>query len=93
MCLAGIRGFQEEGSVRNDEFAGHTRSVITDENISQIHDDNESPHVAKTVQGFCLAQHMQLLQAYSPDILPIEHMWDLVGWRLARDPCLTALKD
>ncbi|GFV23410.1 transposable element Tcb2 transposase [Trichonephila clavipes] len=34
------------------------------------------------------AQHMQLLpwSAYSPDISPIEHVWDLVGRLLARDP-------
>ncbi|GFY31686.1 transposable element Tcb1 transposase [Trichonephila clavipes] len=24
--------------------------------------------------------------AYSPDMSPIEHVWDLVGRRLARDP-------
>ncbi|GFV70352.1 hypothetical protein TNCV_4797711 [Trichonephila clavipes] len=31
---------------------------------------------------------MQLLpwSGYSPDMLPIEHVWDLVGRRLARDP-------
>ncbi|GFU79136.1 transposable element Tcb1 transposase [Trichonephila clavipes] len=30
---------------------------------------------------------------YSPDMSPIEHVWDLVGWRLARDPCPAASKD
>ncbi|GFY05913.1 transposable element Tc1 transposase [Trichonephila clavipes] len=57
--------------------------------------DNTRPHVAKTVRDFCLAQHIQLLPwpAYSPDMSPIEHVWDFVGWRLARDPRPAALKD
>ncbi|GFX17616.1 transposable element Tc1 transposase [Trichonephila clavipes] len=50
--------------------------------------DNARSHVAKTVQDFCLAQHMQLLpwSAYSPYMSLIEHVWDLVGRRLALDP-------
>ncbi|GFV91112.1 transposable element Tcb1 transposase [Trichonephila clavipes] len=38
---------------------------------------------------------MQLLPwpAYSPDMSPIEHVWDLVGRRLARDPRPAASKD
>ncbi|GFW84416.1 transposable element Tcb2 transposase [Trichonephila clavipes] len=49
--------------------------------------DNARPHVAKTVRDFCSAQHMQLLTwtAYSSYMLPIEHVRDLVGRRLARD--------
>ncbi|GFU58772.1 retrovirus-related Pol polyprotein from transposon 17.6 [Trichonephila clavipes] len=41
------------------------------------------------------AQHMQLLPwpAYSSDMSPIEHVWDLVGRRLARDPRPAASKD
>ncbi|GFV37902.1 putative mariner transposase [Trichonephila clavipes] len=37
---------------------------------------------------------MQLLPlpAYSPDVSPIEHVWDLVGRRLALDPCPAASK-
>ncbi|PRD24850.1 UNVERIFIED_CONTAM: hypothetical protein NCL1_42587 [Trichonephila clavipes] len=38
---------------------------------------------------------MQLLPwpAYSPDMSPIEHVWDLVGRRLVRDPRSAASKD
>ncbi|GFX53354.1 transposable element Tcb2 transposase [Trichonephila clavipes] len=45
---------------------------------------NARPHVAKTVRDFCSAQHIPLLPwpAYSPDMLHIEHVWDLVGRRL-----------
>ncbi|GFX77767.1 transposable element Tcb2 transposase [Trichonephila clavipes] len=57
--------------------------------------DNARPHVAKTVQDFCSAQHMQLLPwpAYSPDMSPIEYVWDSVGWHLACDPLSAASKD
>ncbi|GFT34044.1 transposable element Tcb2 transposase [Trichonephila clavipes] len=57
--------------------------------------DNAHPHVAKTIRDFCSAQHMQLLPwpTYLPDMSPIEHVWDLVGWRLARDTRAAASKD
>ncbi|GFW61421.1 transposable element Tcb2 transposase [Trichonephila clavipes] len=51
--------------------------------------------VAKTVRDFCPAQYMQLLPwpVYSPDMSPIEHVWDLVGRCLTRDPLPAASKD
>ncbi|GFU35863.1 transposable element Tcb2 transposase [Trichonephila clavipes] len=57
--------------------------------------DNAHPHVTKTVRDFCSAQDMQLLPwpAYLPDMSPIEHVWNLVGWHLARDPCPAASID
>ncbi|GFX12109.1 transposable element Tcb2 transposase [Trichonephila clavipes] len=57
--------------------------------------DNARPQVAKTVLDFSSSQHMQLLSwpAYSLDMSPIEHLWDLVGRRLARDPLPAASKD
>ncbi|GFW39641.1 transposable element Tcb2 transposase [Trichonephila clavipes] len=57
--------------------------------------DNARPHVANTVRDFCSAQHMLLLPwpAYSPDMSPIEHVWGLVGRRLARHPRPAASKD
>ncbi|GFV88627.1 transposable element Tcb2 transposase [Trichonephila clavipes] len=41
------------------------------------------------------AQLMQLLpwSAYSPDMLLLEHVWDLVGLRIARDSRPAASKD
>ncbi|PRD18896.1 UNVERIFIED_CONTAM: Transposable element Tcb2 transposase [Trichonephila clavipes] len=54
-----------------------------------------SLHVAKIVRDFCSAQHMQFLpwSAYSLDMSDIEHVWDLGGRRLTRDPRPTASKD
>ncbi|GFY04037.1 hypothetical protein TNCV_1198151 [Trichonephila clavipes] len=61
------------------------KAVITNANCKL---DNERQHVAKTVRDFCSTQYMQLLPwpAYSPDMSPFDHVWGLVGWRLARDP-------
>ncbi|GFV49335.1 transposable element Tcb2 transposase [Trichonephila clavipes] len=49
--------------------------------------DNARPHVAKTVKSYLDSQQVQLLPwpAYSPDMSPIEHEWDFVGRRIARD--------
>ncbi|GFV70990.1 transposable element Tcb2 transposase [Trichonephila clavipes] len=60
-----------------------------------IMQDNARLHVPKTVRDFCSAQHMKLLpwSAYSPDMSPIEHVRDLFGRRLARDPRPAASKD
>ncbi|GFV01389.1 transposable element Tcb1 transposase [Trichonephila clavipes] len=57
--------------------------------------DNARLHVAKTVRDFRSTQHMQLLPwpAYLPDMSPIEHVWDLVGRRLARGPLPVTSKD
>ena len=46
--------------------------------------NNARPQVSKTDRDFFSAQHMQLFPwpVYSPDMSPIEHMWDLVGRNL-----------
>ncbi|GFX74909.1 hypothetical protein TNCV_1844811 [Trichonephila clavipes] len=46
-------------------------------------------------KSFSSSQHMQLLPwpGYSPDMSPIEHLWDLVDQRLVRDPRPAASKD
>ncbi|KFM70162.1 Transposable element Tcb1 transposase, partial [Stegodyphus mimosarum] len=50
--------------------------------------DNARPHTARIVKSFFAAQQVQLLPwpACSPDMSPIEHVWDVIGRRLARDP-------
>ncbi|GFW14653.1 transposable element Tc1 transposase [Trichonephila clavipes] len=60
-----------------------------------IQKDNPRPPVSKTIRYLFLAQHMQLLPcpAYSLDMFPIEHVWDLVSRCLARDPRPAASKD
>lgn len=43
--------------------------------------------MVKNGQTFFSAQQIQfhLWPAYSPDMSPFEHVWDFVGWRIARD--------
>ncbi|GFV38888.1 transposable element Tcb1 transposase [Trichonephila clavipes] len=52
-------------------------------------------YMLQRLRDFCSVQHMQLFpwSAYSPEVSPIELMWDLVGRSLARDPCTAASKD
>ncbi|GFV06776.1 transposable element Tcb2 transposase [Trichonephila clavipes] len=49
--------------------------------------DNARPHVDKTVKSYLDSQQVQLLPwpAYSPDMSPIKHVWNIVGRRLVRD--------
>ncbi|PRD27592.1 UNVERIFIED_CONTAM: hypothetical protein NCL1_34934 [Trichonephila clavipes] len=61
----------------------------------ELREDNARAHAAKTVRDFCSAQHMQHLPwpTYSLDMSAIEHVSDLVGQRIARDPHPVASKD
>ena len=47
---------------------------------------NARPQVARIVQAFFQRRHVSLLPwpARSPDMSPIEHIWDMVGRRLIR---------
>ena len=49
---------------------------------------NACLYIAMTVQSFFATWQVKLLPwpAYSPDMSPIEHVWDFVGRRLVRDP-------
>ncbi|GFU45385.1 transposable element Tc1 transposase [Trichonephila clavipes] len=83
---------QTEGNLNSNRYV---REVLQPEVIPFLQDipgaifqqNNARPHVAKTARDFCSAQHMQLLpsSAYSPDMSPIEHVWDLVDRRITRD--------
>ena len=59
--------------------------------------DNAQPHVARIVQTFFQRRRVSLLSwpTCSPDMSPIEHVWDMVGRRLIRQgppaPTLDAL--
>ena len=59
--------------------------------------DNARPHVKRIIQAFFQRRRVSLLPwpARSPEMLPIEHVWDMVGRRLIRQgppaPTLDAL--
>ncbi len=46
--------------------------------------DNARPHVARICSQFLEAEHIPVLAwpAYSPDMSPIEHVWDALDWRI-----------
>ncbi|GFY01134.1 transposable element Tcb2 transposase [Trichonephila clavipes] len=88
-----------EGNLNSNRYVREVLQPEVDPFLQVLHaavfqQDNARPYVAKTARDFCSAQHMQLLPwpAYSPDMSPIGHVWDLVGRCLARDPRPAALK-
>ena len=46
--------------------------------------DNARPHVAQVCQGCLRAHDVQVLDwpLYSPDVNPIEHLWDHLDWKV-----------
>ncbi|GFV31441.1 transposable element Tcb1 transposase [Trichonephila clavipes] len=51
-------------------------------------DDNTRPHTARLVENMLEAETIQRMEwpAYSPDLNPIEHVWDRLGRRIAARP-------
>ncbi|GFV40265.1 hypothetical protein TNCV_1444181 [Trichonephila clavipes] len=74
----------------NQCAAEQFHSVVSLEAVNR-----RAPNNLKNWQWTTEAQHVQLLPwpAYSPDMSPIEHVWNLVCWRLARDSRPAASKD
>lgn len=53
--------------------------------VTVFQHDKHSAHITRNIQAFLSAQQVQLLPwpAYLSDMLPIKHVWDYVGERVA----------
>ncbi|GFX05073.1 hypothetical protein TNCV_3439351 [Trichonephila clavipes] len=75
-----------DGRIRVRRYAGerYIPQCVIERHSGLTPKENARSHIVKTVRDFCSAQHMQLLpwSAYSPDMLPIEHVWGIVYKRL-----------
>lgn len=82
-----------EGTLNSDRYI---REVVEAEVVSFLQhtpgaifqQDNARSHVVRNVQAFFLAQQILLLPwpAHSPDMSPIEHIWNMIKRRLAHYP-------
>ncbi len=57
---------------------------IHDHHLSMMQHDNAQPHVARICTQFLEAENIPVLawSAYSPDMSPIEHVWDALDRRI-----------
>ncbi|GFW29739.1 transposable element Tc1 transposase [Trichonephila clavipes] len=90
-----IEGNLNSNSYVREVVQPESRSPPSRRHWSYLSADNAHPHVTKTIRDFCSAQHMQRLPwpVYSPDMSPIELVWDLVDRKCARDLRPAASKD
>ncbi|KAJ8872507.1 hypothetical protein PR048_026113 [Dryococelus australis] len=80
-----------EGSLNSDRYIREVLELevlplLQATPLAIFQKDNAWPHVARNVQAFFNERRIQLLPwpARSPHMLPIEHVWDMVGRRLVR---------
>ena len=65
------------------------------QHVGMLMHDNARPHVAAFTRAFLAQQNVPVLPwpACSPDMNPIEHIWDLLGKNVRKNHQLNTLQD
>ncbi|GFW60740.1 transposable element Tc3 transposase [Trichonephila clavipes] len=107
LCGEIILGSRTDLHVQSVTMTGHIyRDVILEQHVRLFRgtmgaeflfmDDNARPHLANIVDECLQLEYMTRMDwpAYLPDLNPIEHVWDMLGRRIAaRQPPPTCLPE